>query len=156
MDKVKCINDKERALADHVISGDGLKEALIKAGYSPKGSSNVLRNNAQKILKRPHVKAYVEERKLRIKEVAAKKFDITVEDQLRKLELICQDGLQIIPKLDKDGEETGITKLKNPDSVTRAIIVQNKMLGYDAPIKQEITGKDGEPLVPKIIIDDIK
>lgn len=30
-----------------------------------------------------------------------------------------------------------------------------KMLGYDAPVKQEITGKDGKDLIPKIEVEII-
>ena len=29
------------------------------------------------------------------------------------------------------------------------------MLGYDAPVKQEITGKDGKDLVPRIEVEII-
>lgn len=39
-------------------------------------------------------------------------------------------------------------KQKSLDSISR-------MLGYDAPIKQELTGKDGKDLIPKIEIEII-
>jgi phage terminase small subunit len=155
------------------VNGNHGALAAIKAGYSKRRAEAT----ASDLLRRKDIKAHIKSKQGTI----SKKYDIKQERLLRELAAIAfsdirkyydENGrLKNIKDLDKDaaaalaGVETeelfefidgdksrigDVKKIKRWDKV-KAIETINKMLGYNAPEKKEVTGPNGTPLMANTI-----
>jgi hypothetical protein len=97
--------------------------------------------NAEKLLRRSEIRVFLRENQIE----TSLKTQITVESQLQELQKIKE--LSLTP--DSDG------KLQLQASL-KAIEIQNKMLGLNAPDQTQALGRDGQPVDPTIQIQIIK
>ena len=88
--------------------------------------------------------------KLRVKELQVEgkeNFMISVTQKKEWLKQVVERSLQVEEVINRDGEVIGEFKFQGGD-VIRAINELNKMDGDHSAEKKEITGKDGESLMP--------
>ena len=124
------LSPKHKLFCDtYLANGLSNVEAYITV-YKPKKpvTANV---NASRLLSSANIKQYLDSEKQKLSETLG----ITKKSQLEKLAKIHE--LALIPDMD------GKTQLT---AGIKAIEIQNKMLGLDAPTKLELSGKDGESI----------
>lgn len=163
------LTEKERIFChEYIVDWNGSRSARV-AGYSEKTSCEIAHEN----LRKPHIKQYIafiknnlEEEsgitKLRnLKELAKiayssiahmhntwierKDFETLTDDQKSAIESI--DTKTVTVNFDDTVKEVEYVKI-SLFSKQAAITEINKMMGYNAPEKKELMGKDGVPLVP--------
>jgi phage terminase small subunit len=112
------------------------KQAYISV-YNPKNELGA-EANSTRLLKNDKVRIRIDE----LKKLHQKKREETDIDLIitRESQLIELDEVKKLAKV-QDGE--GKQQLQ---VVLKAVEIQNKMLGYDAPTRLELTGKNGEAI----------
>jgi len=169
----KKLTNKERIFChEYIVDWNGAKAARL-AGYSEK----TVYVTACENLTKPHIKQYInyiknnlEEEsgisKLRnLKELAKiayssiahlhntwierKEFDSLTDDQKAAIETI--ETKTVTMNYDESTKEVEYVKI-SLYSKQAAIQEINKMMGYNAAEKRELTGKDGKDLIPRTII----
>lgn len=118
-------NAKHEAFAQGLARGLSASEAYVEAGYKESRSA------ASRLSTNVNVRRRVEELSERI----AEKAEWTAAQRLAALKRICEAA-----------------EMEDPRVAVSAIAEANKMQGSHAPAKQEVTGKDGEALMPTQII----
>ena len=118
-------------------------EAAKRAGYSQKTAYSIASEN----LKRPEVKAYLEERKKKIEEVLGFNKMTLIED-LHKIKSMSMKAVPVmtydrveremvqVTEEKEDGEEVGVF-VYDSNGANRAIENISKMMGYNEPEKVE-------------------
>lgn len=114
---MRALTPKERVFADAILDGKGPSEAY-RIAYDTKASGKVVSVNGAKVQKRPHVSKYIAEERLR----ARNRRFLTREKKRGILAEIAE-------------KKTA----KNSDKI-KAIEVDNRMTGDDAPQKVEVFG----------------
>jgi hypothetical protein len=92
-------------------------------------------------------KAKVRLRVLELQTESKEKFLVSVIQKKEWLKQVVERSLQVEEVINRDGEVIGEFKFQGGD-VIRAINELNKMDGDHSAEKKEITGKDGESLMP--------
>jgi len=115
------MNDKQRRFADEYLIDGNASRAYVAAGYSSKTPDK----NAYKLLDRPEIKEYIKQEQEKMSE----KLEITRETILLDLENIKNDNIE-----------------NNPSVSIKALDLQIKMLGYNAPTEQKINITQEQPL----------
>lgn len=115
------MNDKQRRFADEYLIDGNASRAYVAAGYSSKTPDK----NAYKLLDKPGVKEYIKQEQEKMSE----KLEITRETILLDLENIKNDNIE-----------------NNPSVSIKALDLQIKMLGYNAPTEQKINITQEQPL----------
>ncbi|OZI09596.1 hypothetical protein BWI93_03165 [Siphonobacter sp. BAB-5385] len=166
MAEVKLSEKQKRFCDEYLIDLNGT-QAAIRAGYSLRTANE----QAAQLLQRPHIKAYIEERKSQLNQQLENKYLINKERVLLEYariafaDLRCyfneNGSLKEVVDLTEDEaaalasseteemKEMGIPigetkKIKLWDKL-RALEGIRKVMGYDAPVKQDHTTK-GESL----------
>ncbi|WP_346320779.1 terminase small subunit [Chitinophaga sp. YIM B06452] len=176
-EKKKPLNPRQKKLADTYLQTGSVKYSAEAAGYSKKNSESL----GSRTLKKPHVQAYVQSQA----EKLAEKVGITQERVLKeyvklaffdprklydesgallKAHDLDDDTAAAITGMEKEelhegyGEERRqigyTTKVKFSDK-RQALDSIAKMMGWNAPEKKEVTGKDGAPLYPELDLSDL-
>jgi len=123
---MKKINDKHKEVIDAYLSnGQNKTQALIDVGYSKKYAFS----NTTKIFDRPEVKEYLYEKQKEL----SKKSEIDRE-------FILEEYKQLLDSCKSEGMD-GAGTIKDRTNWAKALSQLTKMLGLDAPEKQEITHK---------------
>ncbi|MBO9151917.1 terminase small subunit [Chitinophaga sp. GCM10012297] len=168
----KPLSIKERLFADRfLIHGIG-RQAAIEAGYKDGAGTMVV---ASRLLDKPNIKAYLEARTTKIfdkleltQERVMKEYarialsDIrayfTTEGELKPLHELDDDAAAALSSVETDELFEGHGDLRHQVGVTRKIKMWDKkgaldsickVMGWNAPEKKELTGKDGTPLIPQ-------
>ncbi len=124
------LNDKQAMFCLEYLSNGCIAKEAYKSVYKPKDEKGT-EANSSRLIRNDKVSQFLTFLKGQVDE----KFKISKELQLAKLLKAEQLALA------NDGEGR-----INLNAYIRSIEVQNKMYGYDAPTKIEVTGKNGEPM----------
>lgn len=130
---------KQEAFAQTVVLNGGDKvKAYKKAGYSTRGSSKTISNQAHKLYTRPDISRRIKE----LQQIADKKahevFSISVETRLRWLQNVAIAGLETY--------KTEYTERReNLTATVSAVKEMNEMLGVDE------AGTKKEPLIIEFV-----
>jgi phage terminase small subunit len=166
-DSTICLTDKQARFCYEYCIDYNASKAAMRAGYSPDTSYAIGCEN----LKKPNIQKYIEKLKNNLSETAGisalrvlkehERIAFADAGQLRDgwmslkdFENLSIEEKSIIKEVStretKYGTEVKIKlydKQKSLDSISR-------MLGFDAPVKAEVTGKDGTPLMPKELMTE--
>ncbi len=123
----KGLNDKELVFCEEYLTNGNNMRMAYKRAYELENDKSC-DTLGSKMLKKMEVSKYITEKQ----QEKSQAYGITLETQLKELEEVKR--LALVP--DADGKLQLGVKIK-------AIEVQNKMLGLDAPTKMELTGKEG-------------
>lgn len=149
------LTGKQEKFCQEILKGKGQTEAYIKAGYSVSNMKNAtINNNAYKLIRTSDISTRIEELRkpfekkleeylLYTAENSFKNYKLAQEISLNKKKYILFSG-----ELKEMNDEDIPSFLKAEDSIT-------KLLGINAPDKQEINGNIG---IKKVFItkEDIK
>lgn len=168
----KPLSIKERLFADRfLIHGIG-RQAAIEAGYKDGTGIMVV---ASRLLDKPNIKAYLEARTTKIfdkleitqervmKEYARLAFSdirsfFNEAGGLKSLHELDDDAAAVLASVETDELFEGHGEERRQVGVTRKIKMWDKkgaldsickVMGWNAPEKKELTGKDGAPLIPQ-------
>lgn len=168
------LTGKQKRFCDEYLIDFNATQAAIRSGYSVKTAYSIGDEN----LRKPEIQEYIKNKQQRV----SNRLDISQERILKELasiafsdvrqfydesgalksikDLADEDAASLAGlKVDElwevfgeDRKQTGVTKeIKRWDKI-KAIETINKMLGYNAPDKKELTGRDGEPLYPSSVV----
>ena len=137
----KKLTPKQEKFCLAYIQTGNASEAYRQAYDAGKMSEKVIHNKASDLLKRGDIGVRLEE----LRERACKVFDVTIEEKKKWLKLTVDMGLKT--KTDAWGNKVA----HNLAAAVSAVAELNRMDGDHAPIRGELTGKDGGP----IVIDDM-
>ncbi len=162
---------KQEAFCNYYIETGNASEAYRRAFCCKKMTEKSIWEKASTLLSEVKVRSRVKE----LQEELKKKSDLSKERILNELKCIVNAKISDYVELKngvlkfKDFDELTEEQIKAIESVKegragielklhgKAWTIERicKMLGYDAPVKQEITGKDGKDLVPRIEVEII-
>lgn len=162
---------KQEAFCNYYIETGNASEAYRRAFCCQKMQEKTIWERASVLLAKDKVRARVKE----LQEELKGKSDLSKERILHELKCIVNAKISDYVELKngvlkfKDFDELTEEQIKAIESVKegragielklhgKAWTIERicKMLGYDAPVKQEITGKDGKDLVPRIEVEII-
>ena len=120
------MNEKHKQFADEYLTNGFNGRKAYLAVYKSIKSEAAADVNASKLLSNTKVKEYIAQKQA----VTAKKFDITRD-------YITQEYLELIESAKKEGLD-GQGSLKDRTNWAKALAQLSKLLGLDAPEKQEI------------------
>ena len=134
---------------EYVLTGDKSK-SWRKTFPNSKAKPAAVAVSANRMHNLPNVLLRIDELRVRTAENDAEEFDISYEAQVKRcLEIL---ALGTKPKYDQAGNEIA----QNLAAAQAAVNEINKMAGHHAAIKNELTGKGGEPLQINITDKDSK
>ena len=123
-----------------ILNGGEQTKAWRATFPKSKAANNAATRNASLMMKRPEVKDRLAELQKRQAENDLSRFDVSAESIKETLVAVMKSGLSPLE---------GKPQLS---AVVSAAAEINKMNGFHAPTKGELTGKDGEPLIPSEIV----
>lgn len=112
------LTDKQRRFCEEYVVDWNATQAAIRAGYS----ENTAKEMGYENLTKPHIAQYIEECKTKTAELAG---------------VSALKNMQILVKIAENEEEPTNSRIK-------AVEVLNKMKGFDAPEKVDVTTKGNE------------
>lgn len=131
------LNPRHKAFADeYLANGMNATQAYMKV-YKTK-SEEVARKNASRLMTNADIKEYLESKRNKV----SNKLEITAERQLAELNKILELAMQNIHGKHSDQFDLG--------NAIRALEAQNKMLGLNAPDRQELSGLNGGPIQTEV------
>lgn len=162
---------KQEAFCNYYIETGNASEAYRRAFCCKKMKDKTINENACRLLVNSKVAARVKELQDELKKVS----DLSKERILSELKCILDSKITDYVDLKegklifKDFSKLSESQIKAIESIKQGrngielklhgkswtIEQICRMLGYDAPTKQEITGKDGKDLIPQIEIEII-
>lgn len=170
---------QERFCYEYLANGFNATKAALLAGYSQKSSYCIGQEN----LTKPEVKARIQAMKDNLAETAGisalmiaqehikiafssvahlhntwverKELDQLTEDQKACIQEVSTKVMKVKSGLLGDFTDVEYVKIKTYDK-QKSLDALNDMLGYNAPIKNEITGKDGKDLFAKLSDDELE
>lgn len=167
------LKGKQEAFCQRYLVDFNATQAAISSGYSEKSASAI----GWELLRKPEIQARIEE----LRAEMGSRFNITKERIAQELARIAfgdtrrifnedgslkqphewdDDTAAIISSVEteelfegrgEDKQMVGYTKKIKQWEKTKALAQLAQLMGYNAPTKQELTGKDGEPLAPPVI-----
>ena len=131
-EKVTPLDPRDRKVCKLIAREDRSYRDAYQAVYGKTSQVNM-----SKFLKRKNVRKYLK----KLRKVQRIAHDIDVANIVDDLQTVVKRGLQAIPVLDKDGNDTGEWR-SDLNAVTKASQVLLKMAGADVPKKPKITLPD--------------
>lgn len=182
-ENIRLTPKQERFCYEYLSCGMNATKAAIKSGYSKKTASEIGRQNLMKLDIKNRISEMMENlasvagvtslmiaqehAKIAFSSIAhmhntwitLKEFEELTDDQKACIQEISTKVIKqnIASNSDPVFVDTEYVKLKLYDK-QRALDSLTNMLGYNAPIKKELTGKDGKDLIPHEgkTLDEIK
>lgn len=129
------LTSKQELFCQEILKGKSQTEAYINAGYSVSNMKDAtIINNAYKLINTNDISTRIEE----LKKPLQKKFEYTIEQSFKKLQLI-QD-MALNPDEEKKERRDLQAALKAEDLTQKLFGMQR------TKVENEITGKNGEPI----------
>lgn len=123
---MKKLSEKHKRAVDcYFNNGMNKTQALIDAGYSEKYANK----NIHSVFDRPEVKAYIDE----------KQKELSLDAKIDR-EYILKEYMELLESCKDEGLD-GMGTIKDRTNWAKALAQITKMLGLDAPDKQEIEHK---------------
>lgn len=175
--KRKLTPKEERFCYEYLANGFNATKAAIKAGYSSKSAAEIGRQNLIKLEIQNKIQAMKdnlaetagisalmiaqEHAKIAFSSVAnlhntwieRKDLDELTEDERACIQEVSTKVVKVKNELDEYNDVEYI-KIKTYDK-QKSLEALSDLLGYKAPVKQEITGKDGKDLFNRLSDEDL-
>lgn len=171
--KRKLTAKQERFCYEYLANGFNASKAAAKAGYSPKTAAKMGSEN----LAKPELRVRIQEMKDSLAETAGISALMIAQEhakiafssvarlhntwlERKKLYELTEDQKDCIQEVSTKVMKKNVGTREEPDIVDveyvkirtydkqKALDSLSNLLGYNAPLKQELTGKDGKDLIP--------
>jgi len=124
---------------DEMVKHGDENKAILKAYPHLKGDAKRIRTYCGRLMKNVEVREAINKKASKIANLATKKAVEALKDEIVAEVLTVARKREILHKIATDDKKDLFARMK-------AIEIDNKMAGDNAPTKAELTGKDGKPL----------
>ncbi|GAB2774263.1 hypothetical protein GCM10027275_16620 [Rhabdobacter roseus] len=175
----KPLTDKQKRFCDEYVLDFNATQAAIRAGYSEKSAREI----ACRLLTNVDVQKRIEERKAALDAQLENKYLISkarlldqyaysgfsdlrgffnADGTMKPITELSDEQAACLASIEVHEQFTYVDGQKAPNGVIKKIKVWDKLralegirkiMGYDAPVKQEVTGADGKPIAVSPAID---